>query len=168
MCEKMFQQGIFCKQTVERKGEHQVFISAFKKRLHQRRTTPSAASHKPGALFQNGISALISMTPFLCVWHIQKKDVDVRAKRSTTGISDRFALKMMFFFVSSDEDRHRHRHGREGRGASPTALERRMEELERVRFCTSTIKTEEHVSPTAFHSLVLKDFLCTHGGKFLP
>ncbi|XP_048010592.1 PRKC apoptosis WT1 regulator protein [Megalobrama amblycephala] len=31
----------------------------------------------------------------------------------------------------SDEDRHRHRHGREGRGASPTALERRMEELER-------------------------------------
>ncbi|XP_026087526.1 PRKC apoptosis WT1 regulator protein [Carassius auratus] len=33
----------------------------------------------------------------------------------------------------SDEDgnRHRHRHGREGSGASPTALERRIEELER-------------------------------------
>ncbi|XP_052410629.1 PRKC apoptosis WT1 regulator protein [Carassius gibelio] len=33
----------------------------------------------------------------------------------------------------SDEDgnRHRHRHGKEGSGASPTALERRIEELER-------------------------------------
>ncbi|XP_059367311.1 PRKC apoptosis WT1 regulator protein-like [Carassius carassius] len=33
----------------------------------------------------------------------------------------------------SDEDgnRHRHRHGREGSGASPTAMERRIEELER-------------------------------------
>ncbi|KAI2665346.1 PRKC apoptosis WT1 regulator protein [Labeo rohita] len=35
--------------------------------------------------------------------------------------------------LHSDEDgnRHRHRHGREGSGAAPTALERRIEELER-------------------------------------
>ncbi|KAG1929811.1 PRKC apoptosis WT1 regulator protein [Pimephales promelas] len=31
----------------------------------------------------------------------------------------------------SDEDRHRHRHGREGSSVTPTALERRIEELER-------------------------------------
>lgn len=42
--------------------------------------------------------------------------------------------------LHSDEDgnRHRHRHGREGSGAAPTALERRIEELERVRFCASS------------------------------
>lgn len=66
-----------------------------------------------------------------------------------------FALVMVLhwklcFCVSSDEDRHRHRHGREGSGVAPTALERRMEELERVRLCTSTVKMELHVSPTGF------------------
>ncbi|XP_016428348.1 PRKC apoptosis WT1 regulator protein-like isoform X2 [Sinocyclocheilus rhinocerous] len=54
----------------------------------------------------------------------------------------------------SDEDgnRHRHRHGREGSGAALTSQERRIEELERVRFCAFTIKIEQPVLPTAFYT----------------
>lgn len=75
------------------------------------------------------------------------------------GIRSGLALKnvLLFFFVCvyvySDEDgsRHHPRHGREGSGAASTTLERRIEELERVRFRAFTIKIKLLVLPTAFH-----------------